>query len=139
MFVMEPLVEGAASPGNVGRNFRAIRQALLARILAIVRERCPTTGVVPDPKAAVERGATTLLVPSIVEWKEMRTDDSFGAFLGSHNQITVELRLMRLQPPAVMGRLRFKNRARLTLNQSATRLLNESFRKAVLQLVAACR
>jgi hypothetical protein len=39
---MEPIVEGTASPGNVGRNFPAVRQEVRARIVATVRERLTT-------------------------------------------------------------------------------------------------
>src|SRR5262245_6288415 len=50
---------------------------------------------------ALERGATHLVVPTIADWKEMRTDDPIGAFVGDHSTVTVELRLMALRPPAV--------------------------------------
>jgi hypothetical protein len=167
LLVMKPLVEGTASPGNVGRNFPAITQELLARILAIVRERCPRADVaavepppialtlprysaalVPDAKITAEeldaanlafdRGAAYLLVPTIVEWREMRTDDPVGAFLGSRNQVTIELRLMKLRPAAMVARATFTNHARLTLNQSPMKLLNDNFRKTILQMVSLC-
>jgi hypothetical protein len=52
------------------------------------------------------------------------------------NRVTVTLRLMRLQPPALVGRVTFRNRARLTLNQQAMRLLNERFREVTRQLAS---
>ena len=42
---------------------------------------------------------------------------------------------MRLQPPALAGRVVFRNQARLTVNQSADRLLTDRFDNVVLQLV----
>jgi hypothetical protein len=66
----------------------------------------------------------------------MRTDDPLGALFQAHNQIAIDLRLMRLQPPAVVGDITFKNRARVTLNQSPMQLLDGNFRHAVLQLVS---
>jgi hypothetical protein len=85
---------------------------------------------------AYQRGATHLVVPIITEWKEMRTDDPIGAFILPHNRITVTLRLMHLQPPALVGSVTFKNRASLTLNQAAARLLNDRFRQLVRYLLS---
>jgi hypothetical protein len=164
VFVMEPIVVGAASPGNIGRDFPTIKRTVVTRILTIVRERLPGAEMVEaGPQAALgalpgygtatgeevvameefnaanlayQRGATHLLVPIITEWKEMRTDDPIGTLIVPHNSITLTLRLMRLQPPALVGRVIFRNRARLTLNQPAARLLNDRFRQVVLQLVS---
>lgn len=164
VFVMEPVVVGTASPGNIGRDFTAIKRTVATRILTIVRERLPGAEMVevgplapirPFPgyataageegdtmeefraaNLAYQRGATHLLVPMITEWKEMRTDDPIGALTVPHNSITLTLRLMRLQPPALAGRVIFKNRARLTLNQQAARLLDDRFRRVVLELVS---
>jgi len=164
VFVMEPAIAGTASPGNIGRDFSSIKRTVLARLLAIVKERHPGAEVAeggPDgatqmlrgygtaagdtgasreefdaASRAYELGASHLLVPQITEWTEMRTDDPFGAFLGPHNRITVTLRLMRLQPPAVVGVATFRNRARLTLNQPAAGLLNDRFRRVVLRLMS---
>ena len=164
VFVMEPIVVGTASPGNIGRDFPSIKRTVVTRILAIVRERFPGAeiadagpqaamgvphgyeGAVGEGIVAMEElnaasrayqcGATHLLVPMITEWKEMRTDDPAGALFVPHNSITVILRLMRLQPPALVGQVTFKNREHLTLNQPATRLLNNRFRETVLQLVS---
>jgi hypothetical protein len=164
VFVMEPIVIGSASPGNSGRDFAAINAKVTERILSIVQERFPRAQVAdsrPSPifvsspayqlatgenfvtaeetnaaSDAVRRGATHLLVPSITEWTQMRTDDPIGAFILPHNRITLVLRLMRLDPPALAGRVTFSNRASLTLNQEAARLMNERFRQAVLRLLA---
>jgi hypothetical protein len=161
---MEPIVEGTASPGNVGRNFPAVRQEVRARIVATVRERLTTLDLADAPphlrvqalasypaalgdevvtaeeldaaNVAFEQGATHLIAPTILEWTEMRADDPIGALATSHNRITIDLRLMQLEPPALLAHVVFRNRARLTLNQPASRLLDESFRNVVLQLVS---
>jgi hypothetical protein len=165
VFVMEPIIVGTASPGNAGRDFVEIKANVANRTLSIVRERFrgaaiadsrPLPGplmpagyqlatgeraVTMEERSAADRayrcGATHLLVPSITEWKQMRTDDPIGALILPHNTVTVTLRLMRLQPPTLVGRVTFHNRARLTLNQKASRLLDDGFRQAVLQLVSA--
>ena len=161
---MEPLVAGTASPGNVGRDFVAIRADVTSRILSTVRQRFPQALLVNGrplnhratlagyefatgeavvareeiiaAEQALERGATHLLVPTITEWRQMRTDDPIGALTTPHNSVTLTLRLMRLQPPALAGRVAFQNRARLTLNQPPIRLLNERFRQVILRLVS---
>jgi hypothetical protein len=163
VFVMEPIWRANES-GNTGRDFRTINAEVTSRILAIVRERFPESEAVDagprdlrrllpgyprtvDAEAvtteelnaaigAYEHGATYLLVPTITEWKEMRTDDPIGAFILPHNSVAMTLRLMRLQAPFRSERVVFKNRARLTLNQRADRLLNGRFRSVVLGLVS---
>ncbi|HVH28359.1 MAG TPA: hypothetical protein VM818_16455 [Vicinamibacterales bacterium] len=164
VFVMEPMVEGTASPGNVGRNFPAGRQEVLARVLSILREQSAavdvaggashgrnralasypaavgggglTTEELDAANAAFENGAAELLVPTILEWTEMRTDDPIGIFTTAHNRIAIDLRLMRLRPPGLAAHAVFRNRARLTLNQSAARLLDDNFRIVVLKMVS---
>ncbi len=66
----------------------------------------------------------------------MRTDDPIGAFILPHNSVAMTLRLMRLQAPVLSGHVSFKNRARLTLNKPADRLLDGRFRDIVLGLVS---
>lgn len=133
------------------------------RLLAVVQERDPgarmadTTGQTPflpmaryiDAVApvratrneitaagfALQHGGTHLLVPTIIEWRQMRTDDPLGALMPHHNGVVIELRLVRLDPVAVEGNVRFKNQSRFTVNQSADRLLNEDFRRTVLRLL----
>jgi hypothetical protein len=145
VFVMEPIWRANES-GNIGRDFRVINAEVTTRILAIVRERFPESEIVEtgprDPRRvlpgypvtvdaegvtteelnaasrAYEHGAAYLLVPTITEWKEMRTDDPIGAFILPHNSVAMTLRLMRLQAPFQSER-RLKNRARFTLNQRA--------------------
>jgi len=163
VFVMEPIWRANES-GNIGRNFRVINAEVTTRILAIVRERLPESEIVEteprDPRRVLagyplsvdaetvtteelkaasrahERGGAYLLVPTITEWKEMRTDDPIGAFILPHNSVAMTLRLMRLEAPLHSERLVFKNRARVTLNQRADRLLNGRFRDVVLGLVS---
>jgi len=160
---MEPLVEGTAAPGNVGRNIPAVKQQVRERIRTIISERSTVVDVVVTPhqripaldsypaaiggarltaeeldaaNAALVAGATHLLVATVLEWTVMRTDDPLGAFVMPHDQVVIDLRLMRLQPPALVGDVVFKKRARLTLNQSPMKLLDGSFRDVVLQLVS---
>jgi hypothetical protein len=163
VFVMEPIWQANES-GNIGRDFRIINAEVTTRILAIVRERFPESEAVEagprDPRRvlpgypctvdteavtteelnaaslAYEHGAAYLLVPTITEWKEMRTDDPIGAFILPHNSVAMTLRLVRLQAPFSSERVNFKNRARLTLNQRADRLLNGRFRGVVLGLLS---
>jgi len=164
---MKPIVIGTASPGNVGRDFDVIGQGVATRIVSVVRERFPAAEIAdsrsPAPmplwaqyprstceavatteemnaaSQALRRAATHLLVPMITEWKEMHTDDPIGAVILPRNSITLRLRLMRLQPPALAGDVTFRNRARLTLNQTAIRLLDGRFTQAVLDLVLAAQ
>ena len=163
IFVMEPLIVGTASPGNVGRDFAAIKPGVVTRIVSIVRERFPRTEIAgnralaatPLPAEygfaagepvtaeeanaagqALRRGATHLVVPTILEWTQMRTDDPIGVLTLPRNSITLTLRLMRLQPPALVGQVTFRNRAHLTLNQQALRLLDGRFREVTLRLVS---
>ena len=164
VFVMEPIVVGTASPGNVGRDFVAIKAGVVTRILSAVRERFPRAEIadtrslarMPTLAAyrlatgelvvtreemnaasqALKRGATHLLVPTITEWTQMRTDDPIGALTLPRNSITLTLRLMRLEPPALAGRVTFRNRARLTVNQQAMRLLDDQFRELTIRLVS---
>jgi hypothetical protein len=162
---MEPVWRSSES-GNSSRDFRGINTEVVSRILTIVRERFPTAeAAASGPPGAArampgypltvgddgavsteelnasswarERGAAYLLVPTIREWREMRTDDPVGAFILPHNRIALTLRLMRLQPPGLAGRAEFTNRARLTLNQPADRLLDDRFREVVLRLVSS--
>jgi hypothetical protein len=162
VFVMEPIVAGTASPGNVGRDFAKIRRDVAQLVLSVVQERFPdATVVTPTLFAGVamplyeqatgeanvsieersaanqasQEGASHLLVPTITEWTEMRTDDPIGALIGPHNRVTVTLRLMRLEPPVLAGCVTFHNRARLTLNRHVRNLLDDDFKRAVRQLV----
>jgi len=164
VFVMEPLINGSAAPGNAGRDFPVVKRQVRERLLTIVSQRSTVVNAVVTPyrrvpapagypdaiggarvteeerdaaKAALASGATHLLIPTILEWTEMRTDDPLGALILPHTHVAIELRLMRLQQrPALAGDVVFKNRARLTLNQSPMKLLDDSFRAVVLQLVS---
>ena len=163
LFVMPPASEGSPATGNIGRNFSDIERVVAMRLLAIVQERDPgarmadTSGQTPflpmaryiDAVApsrttrteitaagfALQHGGTHLLVPTIIEWREMRTGDPVGALIAPHNGVVIALRLVRLDPLAVEGDVRFKNHSRFTANQSAERLLNGDFRRTVLRLV----
>jgi len=144
--VMEPIVEGTAAPGNVGRNLTAVRKEVQLRILASVRERATTIDIPDTPphlrfaalasypaaladgivsseeldaaNVAFERGATYLITPTILEWTEMRTDDPIGALVTSHNRIAIDLRLMQLEPPVQVAHVVFRNgRASRSINR----------------------
>jgi len=163
VFVMQPIWRSHES-GNTSRDFRVIDTEVVTRILAIVRERFPAaehaesgppgaSTVLPGYPLAVdgevltteefraaswarEHGAAYLLVPTIREWKEMRTDDPIGALIVPHSSVALTLRLMRLRPAGLAGRAEFTNRARFTLNQPADRLLDGRFREVILRLVS---
>jgi len=163
LFVMPPASEGSPATGNIGRDFSDIERVLAMRLLAVVQERDPgarmadVTGQTPflpmaryiDAVAparttrneitaagfALQHGGTHLLVPTIIEWREMRTDDPVGGLIAPHNGVVIALRLVRLDPLAVEGNVRFENRSRFTANQSADRLLNEDFRRTLLRLL----
>ena len=77
--------------------------------------------------SALSEGARYLLVPAIERWNQAGTDDPIGAFIAPKNSVAISLRLMRLDNPAVVGRLTFANRSHITLNQDAARLLNDKF------------
>jgi hypothetical protein len=164
VFVMVPTVDGSAVPGNVGRDFEKIRTVVVTRLVAVVNQRYPGADVAePGPPAAFrvlpgyaaavtgihasreefdaariarDHGATHLLVPTITQWTENRTDDPVGALTAPHNRIALTLRLMRLEPPGVAGIVTFTNHARVTVNQPAERLLDERFQNAVLALLS---
>lgn len=160
---MTPQWTAGTNPGNVGRDVASITSDVGDRILATVRQRIARAELVPtnvriavplptgyeaalpgrimpeERRAAswtVEHGVPFLCVPTIVEWKEMRTDDPIGALTLPHNSIAITVRLMQMEPPAVAGQATFRSHARLTLNQSAHELLDERFQKMVLELVS---
>jgi hypothetical protein len=165
VFVMPPAVEGSPATGNVGRNFSDVEQVVATRLLIIVRER-DAGATVADPSGqtpflptakyieavapsrttrnelnaagfALQHGGTHLLVPTIIEWREVRTDDPIGALLPPHDGVVIALRLVRLEPPMVEGSVTFKNHSRVTVNQSADKLLNGDFRQTVLRLLGS--
>lgn len=125
-FVMPPAVEASPATGNVGRNFSDVEQVVGTRLLTIVRER-DAGAMMADAKGqtpylpmakyidavaparttrneldaagfALQHGGTHLLVPTIIEWREVRTDDPIGALLPPHDGVVIALRLVRLAP-----------------------------------------
>ena len=162
---MPPAAEGSPATGNIGRNFTDVEQTVATRLLTISRERdagammADQTGQTPFlPMAAymdgvaparttrselnaagfdLQHGGTHLLVPTIIEWREIRTDDPIGALLPPHDGVVIALRLVRLEPPKVEGSVTFKNHSRVTVNQSADKLLNGDFRQTVLRLLGS--
>jgi len=67
----------------------------------------------------------------------MRTDDPIGALIAPHNGVVIALRLVRLDTATVEGSVTFRNHSRVTVNQSADRLLNGDFRRTVLRLLGS--
>ena len=162
---MPPAVEGSPATGNVGRNFADVEQVVATRLLTIARERdagammadgkgqtpyLPTAkyidAVAPARTTrselnaagfALQHGGTHLLVPTIIEWREVRAGDPIGALLPPHDGVVIALRLVRLGPPMVEGSVTFKNHSRVTVNQSADKLLKGDFRHAVLRLLGS--
>jgi len=164
VLIMPAFVVGTARPGNAGRDFPAIQAELTATLLSAVRSRFPDSALAridlpiafpvaayrsvmpagwfnPDELHAVsdayQQRAAFLLVPAITEWTEMRTDDPIGTFIPPHSSVTIDLRLMRLQPPALAAETSFHHRARLTLNRKAMHLVDDRFRQTVLRLFGA--
>jgi len=163
LYVMAPQWTAGPNPGNVGRDVAGITSDIGDRILATVRQRIARAEQVPanvriavplpagyeaalpgritpeERRAAswtVEHGVPLLIVPTVVEWKEMRTDDPIGALSLPHNSIAITVRLMQMEPPTVVAEATFRSRARLTLNQGARQLLDERFQTMVLELVS---
>jgi hypothetical protein len=163
--VMWPTAAIGAFRGSVGVDARDVESRVAEQILHLARERCPASEVlqpiVEGPTfalpgylaalggttataielhaaaAAFEGGAKYLLVPSIDEWNQTRTDDPIGAFAGAKNGVAVSARLMRLQSPAVMGRMTFSNRSHVNVNKSAARLLDDRFDRSLRKLLDA--
>ncbi len=163
VFVMWPMTAPAAFQGNVGVRTWDVESIFANRIVEVVREQCPNSEIVPPAPqspfagipeyvaalggtgvtafeqraaaAARDRGAAFLVVPTIRRWNQRRTDDPIGAFVPPHNSIDVSVRLVRVQSPALAGRVTFANRSRVTLNQGAARLLDDSFRAALRELL----
>jgi hypothetical protein len=94
-----------------------------------------TPGGVDATPYARAHGGTYLLIPTIVEWRQMRSDDPVGAFVEPHNRVAIELRLVRLDSTTTEGDVTFTNHARVTMNQPADRLLGDEFRKVVRRLL----
>jgi hypothetical protein len=135
VMIVPPVVVGTATPGNVGRDFVRIRADVTNRLLSIVRERIANVDVANVTSAGVHADPPAyLLVPEITEWTQMRTDDPLGALIGPHDRVRLTLRLMRSDPPSVVASAVFQNRAHVTLNRDASRLLDERFRRMVLGL-----
>ena len=135
IFVMWPTSAPAAFRGNVAVHPPEIEALVAERILEGVRRECPGAELVHAAPSARERGADYLLVPTIEQWNQNRTDDPIGAFVSPKNRLAISLRLMRLGEPSVERCVRFTNRARVTVNQSAARLLNKDFDKEVRRLL----
>jgi len=163
IFVVWPTTAPAAFRGNAGVAALDVESLVAHRILEVVREQCPggqlvrptpatpvtvipgyaaamggsrmTTYELQAANSALELGVNYLLVPTIEQWNQNRTDDPIGALITPRNRIAISLRLVRLHNPGVVGRVSFTNRSRITLNQSASRLLDDDFDAAVRALL----
>jgi hypothetical protein len=134
LMVVPPAIAVTGNPGNVGRDFVRVKAEVTARLADAARQRFPDVTVADGEADARAKGATHLLVPVITEWTEMRTDDPIGVFTLPHDRITMTLRLLQLQPPALVATATFHNQGRLSLNRGAVRLLDDRFRRLVLHL-----
>ncbi len=131
VYVMEPFVELGAVQGNTGVRMPEIVAAVQEAILAVARERCP------DSQPTGSRTARPLLIATIAQWKQMRTDDPIGIFILPHNSIVIRLQLADSEAPESTRTVTFMNHARFTLNQPAKHLLNSGFRNAVRSLLSS--
>jgi len=134
IFVMWPASAPSAFRGNVVVHPADVESIVAYRILEEVRKQCPA-GELVHAAPARECAADYLLVPTIEQWNQNRTDDPIGALITPRNRIAISLRLVRLHNPGVVGRVSFTNRSRITLNQSASRLLDDDFDAAVRALL----
>jgi hypothetical protein len=140
LFVMPATSAQRLSTGNQGFSFGDAQRALDEQLVAIAREKDPHAALTaaegkPAYDYARAHGGTHLLVPTIVEWRQMRSDDPVGALVEAHNRISIELRLVQLDPEKTEGDVTFTNHARVTVNQPANRLLDDEFRKVVRKLL----
>jgi hypothetical protein len=110
-----------------------------ARLLGIVREHDSKAELVcgnevSASRVAFERGARHLLVATVLRWRDAQTQYS-----GEPDSISIGVRLMQLQPPAVLREFRFEAQGpRLAVRDApADRLLSDKFRKAVRRLLAS--
>jgi len=129
--VLEPVTEAGALQGNVGGHAEDAIRAVTARMLAIAREYCPSAELVDRLSGSAVLGAT------IVQWKQMRTDDPIGAVILPHNSIVITRRVMGRKGVSGVQTATYKRQARLTLNQPAERLLGEDFSKAIRTLLSS--
>ena len=86
-------MELGAVQGNIGVRVPEIIAAVRDVILAVARERCP------DTQLAGSRSERPLLIPTIVQWKQMRGDDPIGVLILPHNSIVIRLQLANSAAP----------------------------------------
>ena len=127
--VKEPVAEIGAFQGNAIGHVPEVMATLAAHTLAAVRVECPGARLVPY------RTGFPLLASTVVQWKQTRTDDPIGALFLPRNAIVIRLELLDAAVSADAHVVTFSNRARLTLNQPAERLLNDDFARTVRRLL----
>jgi hypothetical protein len=108
------------------------------RVLETVRQRHPEAELVDTPfigqaiTTALDRGATHMIVPEVKEWRDAETQ-----YTGQRDRVEIELRLVQLRPYTTIASVTFrKNNGFLAVrDESPTRLIDNSFRNAVQQLL----
>jgi hypothetical protein len=106
--------------------------------LETVRQRHPDAELVDTPflgramMTALDRGATHLVVPIVMDWRDGETQYS-----GVRDRVEIELQLLQLRPRATVASVTFaKTGSFLAVRDDPpTRLIGDSFRAAVRQLL----
>ncbi len=113
-------------------------RAITDRVLETVRQRHPEAELVDIPfigqaiTTALDRGATHLIVPAVKDWRDGETQ-----YTGVRDRVEIELRLVQLLPHTTIASVTFRktNGFLAVRDESPTRLIDDSFRDAVQQLL----
>ena len=108
------------------------------RVLETVRRRHPEAELVDTPyigqaiTTAPDRGATHLVVPEVKDWQDAATQHT-----GVRDRVEIELRLVQLRPHTSIASVTFRKTSGFLAvrDESPTRLIDDSFRDAVQQLL----
>jgi hypothetical protein len=108
------------------------------RTFDIVRQRHPDAELVDTPfleramKSSLDRGAAYLVVPVVKDWYDAETQ-----YTGVRDRISIELRLLRLQPRATIASVTFKKKSGVLAihDRPPTHLLDASFGAAIRRLL----
>jgi hypothetical protein len=144
VFVMQASA-GARQVTQGGRTFEttalvppALSEQITNRIIEIVIERDRRAEVVETPilgravSLALAKGATHLVVSEVAVWREAATQTTTEP-----DRIEIRLQFLRLEPRTVVTTVVFKNRGGMVAirDKPVTRLLDDSFRRAVQRLI----
>lgn len=107
-------------------------------VLETVRRRHPEAELVDTPyigqaiTTALDRGATHLVVPEVKGWQDTATQHT-----GVRDRVEIELRLVQLRPHTSIASVTFRKTSGFLAvrDESPTRLIDDSFRDAVQQLL----